>query len=100
MTDETPLRKLLSFLDRLEQDKVWYRLEHVRDSVMVLVAIAGERWEVEFFADGTVEVERFRSSGEIEGEDALRVLFTDERGALRGSQSHPEPSIQGGSPPR
>ena len=71
---EKPLRKLLTFLDKLEQDKVWYRLEHVRDSVMVLIAIPGERWEVEFFDDGSIEVERFRSSGEIEGEDALDLL--------------------------
>ena len=75
---EKPLRKLLTFLDQLEQDKVWYRLEHVRDSVMVLVAIPGERWEVEFFDDGSIEVERFRSSGEIEGEDALDLLMARE----------------------
>lgn len=74
MTVETPFRKLLAFLDQLEQAKIWYRLEHVRDSIMVTASIPGERWEVEFFADGDVEVERFRSSGKIEGEDALGLL--------------------------
>ena len=81
-TGENPFRKLLAFLDQLERDKVWYRLEHVRDSIMVMVFAPGERWEVEFFEDGTVEVERFRSSGEIEGEDALDALTGKRDGGL------------------
>ena len=43
---------------------------------MVLVTVPGERWEVEFLADGSVEVERFISDGEIYGEDILGELFT------------------------
>ncbi|HEX8201657.1 MAG TPA: hypothetical protein VF590_14330 [Isosphaeraceae bacterium] len=74
----TPLGKLLALLERLEQAKIWYRLEHVRDSVMVTVAIPGERWEVEFFEDGHVEVERFVSPGIIEGEDVLERLFVED----------------------
>jgi hypothetical protein len=42
---------------------------------MVLVAMPGERWEVAFLSDGSIEVERFISNGEISGEDALRELF-------------------------
>ncbi|MEH2433650.1 MAG: hypothetical protein V7K25_20770 [Nostoc sp.] len=42
---------------------------------MVNVAVAGERWEVEFFEDGSVEVERFVSSGEINGEEVFSDLF-------------------------
>jgi hypothetical protein len=42
---------------------------------MVSVAVPGERWEVEFFADGHVEVERFPSAGDIEGEEALKRLI-------------------------
>lgn len=90
MTVETPFRKLLAFLDWLEQDKVWYRLEHVRNSIMVTVSVPGERWEIEFFEDGTVEVERFKSSGGIEGEEALGVLFTNddaEQAASSGSEA-------------
>jgi len=69
------MAKILKFLDKLEESKTWYRLEHVREAVMVVVAIPGERWEVEFFEDGRVEIERFISSSEIEGEDALDRLF-------------------------
>jgi hypothetical protein len=42
---------------------------------MVSVAVPGERWEIEFLADGSVEVERFTSAGEIYGEEALDELF-------------------------
>jgi hypothetical protein len=43
---------------------------------MVVVAVPGERWEVEFFDDDSVEVERFVSNGEIETEDVLTDLLT------------------------
>lgn len=67
--------KALAFLDRLEKAHIWYRLEHVRDSLVVTISVPGERWEVEFFADDHVEVERFTSSGSIESEAALDELF-------------------------
>ncbi|MFM2063338.1 MAG: hypothetical protein RLZZ507_3008 [Cyanobacteriota bacterium] len=67
--------KLIAFLNQLELDKISYTLAHNREeTVMVNVAVPGERWEVEFFADGSVEVERFISSGEIQGEDFLHDL--------------------------
>ena len=72
----TSLGKLLTFLDRLEAAKIWYRLEHVRDSLMVTVALPGERWEIEFFEDDRVEVERYISTGAIEGESVLNDLLT------------------------
>ena len=34
---------------------------------MVLLAVPGERWEVEFFADGSVEVEVFCELGGCAG---------------------------------
>jgi hypothetical protein len=43
---------------------------------MVLVTVPGERWEIEFFGDGSVEVERFRSNGEVGGEETLHELLT------------------------
>ena len=43
---------------------------------MVCVTVPGERWEIEFLADGSVEVERFISESEIYGEDILGALFT------------------------
>jgi hypothetical protein len=69
--------KLLSFLKHLEQRNIQYTLAHHRDeAVMVLVAVPGERWEIEFLSDGSVDVERFSSIGETQGEEALEELFT------------------------
>ena len=72
------MKKLLSFLSRLEQAKISYSLEHIRDeTIMVLATVPGERWEIEFFEDGNVEVEIFKSSGEIKDESALERLFKE-----------------------
>lgn len=70
------MEDLLEFLGRLEAHRLSYTLAHNRDeAIMVTVAVPGERWEVEFFADGTVEVEVFTSDGKIRGRDALADLF-------------------------
>src|SRR5437867_4359244 len=80
--------KLNSFLDRLEEEKICYTLARHRDeAIMVLVTVPGERWEVEFFGDGSVEVERFTSNGEIRGEEALTELWS--KHSQQGSD-HPE----------
>ncbi|MEH2360353.1 hypothetical protein [Nostoc sp.] len=77
--------KLVTFLNQLEQERISYTLAHHRDeTIMVNVAVAGERWEVEFFEDGSVEVERFVSSGEINGEEVFSELFT----MYSNSESH------------
>lgn len=59
---------VFQFLERLKAAKVSFVLGTVRDeSIMVSAALPGERWEIEFFADGTVESEVFVSSGGVEG---------------------------------
>jgi hypothetical protein len=81
MTPSTDsLQQLLDFLCRLEKSKIPFRLEHNRnESIMVLIAVPGERWEVEFFADGEIEVETFVGGNEIlagqEARAALEKLF-------------------------
>jgi hypothetical protein len=42
---------------------------------MVLVAVPGERWEIEFMSDGSVEIEKFTSNGEIYGAESLSEVF-------------------------
>ena len=69
--------KMMNFLDRLEGCGIAYTLTRAREeALMVSVTVPGERWEVEFLCDGSVEVERFRSKGEIEDEATLGELFT------------------------
>ena len=68
--------KLTSFLTDLERREISYTLAHNRDeAIMVNVAAPGERWEVEFVDDGSVEVERFVSDGQISGDEMLSQLF-------------------------
>jgi hypothetical protein len=73
------LQKLLSFMKRLDASKIHYSLDRVREeAVMVRVDVPGERWEVEFFVNGQIEVEVFSSGGPhngIEGEESLDRLF-------------------------
>jgi hypothetical protein len=71
------MKKLVDFLNKLDDLKIYYRLNKVRDAIMVEIAVPGERWEVEFMVDDTILVERFKSDGEINGESELEVLFRD-----------------------
>lgn len=67
--------KLLKFLDTLDSKHIYYRINKIRESILVEIAVPGERWEVEFFADGEVQIERFISTMEILGESELELLF-------------------------
>ena len=70
--------KLLDFLCRLEKCRIHYRIEHNRDdSIMVMPDVPGQRWEVEFFADGHVDIEVFKSDGEIRGEADMDRFFKE-----------------------
>jgi hypothetical protein len=68
---------LLQFLAVLDERRVSYRLDRVRDAVMVIVPTPGKRWEVEFMDNGTVEVERFQSDGTISDERILSELLAE-----------------------
>jgi hypothetical protein len=71
--------KFLTFLNKLEQQKIHYQVSHHRDeAVMITVSIAGQRWEIEFLDNGDIEVEKFISNGEISGEETLKELFERE----------------------
>ncbi len=69
------MKKLLIFLERLDEANIYYRLNKVRDTIMVEISVPGERWEVEYMLDGTIEVERFISTGDINDEHSLEYLF-------------------------
>jgi hypothetical protein len=67
---------LLSFLNDLRRGKIHYRLsQHRDDAIMVEVVVPGERWEVEFLDDGTVEAEAFRSDGSIRDASVLEQII-------------------------
>jgi hypothetical protein len=83
-------RQLLGLLKRLNEAKIAHRLEQVREeAILIAVAVPGERWEIEFVDydnEVQVEVERFRSNGEIYDESMLEELFA------RYSADSPEPT--------
>ncbi len=68
--------KILNFLQKLDKAKISFDLRRSRvDAIMVKINVPGERWEVEFLQDGEIEVERFRSEGEIHDESMIEELF-------------------------
>jgi hypothetical protein len=62
----TPFGSLLSFLGQLEEIKIQYDLKHVRDSIMVQAYLPIGTWEIEFFEDGTIEVELLARHARVE----------------------------------
>lgn len=80
MSDEekTPLSTLTDLLDRLDEEEIRYSLESIREgAVLVTAAVEGERWEIEFLASGEVEIEIFKSNGDLYDISALEDLFED-----------------------
>lgn len=67
--------KLLNFLETLEERKIYYKLNKVRESIMVEIAVPGQRWEVEFFPNGEVQIEKFISNGKFFGVSEIEALF-------------------------
>ena len=45
------MERLLDFLNKLEDNHIYYRLNKVRDAILVEIAVPGARWEVEFLRD-------------------------------------------------
>lgn len=72
------LGQIIKFLEKLENKKIYYRLNKTRDSsIMAEITVPGQKWEVEFFDDGHVEVEKYISEGQILNEKELNTLFRD-----------------------
>jgi hypothetical protein len=64
-----PLGRLIKFLDQLEEAHIYYDLKHSRDSILVRVDLPTGIWEIEFFEDGTLEVEFFPREKGVEAAD-------------------------------
>ena len=81
----TSLNELIELLERLEEEKIYYKLNKTRgDTIMIEVAVPGQRWEIEYNTYGKsseykcqVEIEKFVSNGIIYDESELETLFRD-----------------------
>lgn len=71
------LVKLINFLEKLEGLKIYYRLNKIRDSILVEIKIPSERWEVEFMYDGSIVIEKFKSTLELFDEREFENLFRE-----------------------
>ena len=69
------IKPLITFLETLEERGIYYKLDKIRDSILVEVTVPGQRWEIEFMNDGSIEIEKFLSDGTIFDGDELEVLF-------------------------
>jgi len=73
--------QLLKFGEELSERRARFLVSVDRsDAVMVSLYVPGELWEIEFFNDGRIEVERFLSQGVEVRPDVLNeaLRFFDE----------------------
>ena len=71
------IKSFVEFLEMLDNRNIYYKLNKVRDSIMVEVAVPGQRWEIEFMSNGSIEIEKFLSDGEIYGYSEIKKMFED-----------------------
>ncbi len=53
------LEHLLEFISRLQDGRIQFDLKCVRDAIMVALRSPSTYYEIEFFADGHIEVQTF-----------------------------------------
>ena len=60
------LEQLLLFISRLQDGRIQFDLKCVRDAIMVAVRSPSTYYEIEFFADGNIEVQSFGPSSQVQ----------------------------------
>ena len=70
--------KVLALLNRLQEALIFYTVAHNQeDAISIQVVVPGQRWEIDFYLDGTVDIEIFKSDGTIRDATAIETLFSD-----------------------
>ena len=76
--DFVELKEFIAFLNKLEKNSIFYTLSKVRsEAIMVEVAVPGQRWEIEFLEDDTVDIEKFISDKNMYDINELETLFKE-----------------------
>jgi hypothetical protein len=79
----TALDDVLQFCAALNERRASYKLSVDRpEAIRVTLDVPGERWEIDFFPDGHVELERYVGQGVVDAgpaelEAALRYYDSD-----------------------
>lgn len=77
------LEQLLAFLRRLDATNISYRLDCVRDAIMVIVPAPSKYYEIEFFADGHIESQTFGPANMVKSA-TIDALAAEVIGDLEG----------------
>lgn len=60
------LEQLLEFISRLQGARIQFDLKCFRDAIMVALRSPSAYYEIEFFADGRIEVQTFGPAGPVQ----------------------------------
>ena len=72
------LKKAHQLSERLNAAGIWNEVRLFREDGLTILAHApGEYWEIDLLADGSTDVEVFRSKGELEDESAIERLVAE-----------------------
>lgn len=73
-------KELVSCLEHLEDKKIVYELNKIREGILVEVFTENRIWEIEYVIypeDTQIEIEIFKSDGQIFDSSEIEVLFRD-----------------------
>jgi hypothetical protein len=73
--ETNPFQKMLNFIGALREGNIHHTITYVREAIMIEVNVPGEHWEIEFFADGHIETEVYKSNGHIGGDESVQELL-------------------------
>ncbi len=63
-------------ITQLQVAKIHFSMTTVRENVVMFnIVVPGERWEVEVYPDGHLDIETFRSTGGVQDAPKLNELF-------------------------
>jgi hypothetical protein len=77
------LGQLLEFILGLQEEKISFNLQCVRDAIMVVVPTPSKCYEVEFFEDGHIEAQTFGPPSDVRSftlEEITNRLVADVNG--------------------
>ncbi|MEN6440683.1 MAG: hypothetical protein ABFD97_19095 [Syntrophobacter sp.] len=67
---------IFEIIEKLNRSKIYYSIRASReDAISIDVAVPGQRWEIDLIKDGSIDVEIFKSDGNIYDESKLNELF-------------------------
>jgi len=70
------IHELVHFLQSLKEASISFKLDHyLDDSISIIITVPGERWEVDINQEGEIQVEIFRSDGELFDASMIDELF-------------------------